>query len=57
MCYASVLIEEGRSGFLKGNAMLSDVLPVLYFVPNEVYISHILNVYTDNHLVNSQGTI
>jgi hypothetical protein len=56
MCHTSVLIKESRSGLLKGNVMLLDVLLVLYFVPNEVYITHIRIVYTDDYLVNSQRT-
>jgi DNA polymerase III psi subunit len=49
-----VLIEESGSGLLKGDAMLSDVLTALDFVPDEVYIIHIVNVYTVNYSVNSR---
>ena len=54
VCNACVFIEEGRSGLLKGDAMFSDVLAVFDLVPNEVYIIHILNVYTDCYPVNSR---
>ena len=51
---ACVLIEECGSGLLKGDAMLSDVLTALDFVPDEVYIIHIVNVYTADCFVNSR---
>ncbi len=46
MCDTCILIEEGCSGFLKGDTMLAEILLVLDFVPDEVYISHMLKVYT-----------